>query len=92
MSDNPPAFPSKEFRNTSSDPFATPREFNHTGMTLRDWFAGRAATGILANSENVSAGAEPTNCALSLRPIEFAEWIARASYLVADAMLAERAK
>jgi hypothetical protein len=39
---NEPAFPCSEKRNTSTDPLATPREFNHMGMTLRDYFAGQA--------------------------------------------------
>lgn len=84
MSDNPSAFP-----NTGNPTWQLEPE---AGMTLRDWFAGRAVTGILANSENTQAGAEPTNCALSCRPEEFSSWVAKASYLVADAMLAERAK
>ena len=84
---NPSAFPV----NCANDPSpgAYPAE---PGMTMRDWFAGQAVTGILANSENTQAGAEPTNCALSCRPEEFSSWVAKASYLVADAMLAERAK
>ena len=78
--ENPPAFPRDH------------RHLGHNGMTLRDWFAGQALTGILANSENVHAGAEPTNSALSCNPQPFAGWVARASYLVADAMLAHREK
>ncbi|WP_370309252.1 hypothetical protein [Sphingobium abikonense] len=62
------------------------------GMSLRDWFAGRVVTGVIANSENVTAGADPTNIALSCRPDEFADWLAKVSYFVADAMLRERAK
>ena len=42
MADNPPAFPHKTMRNTSSDPLATPREFQETGLTMRDYFAGQA--------------------------------------------------
>lgn len=62
------------------------------GMSLRDWLAGQALSGIIANSENVASGTEPTNCALSLHPYDFAKWLAYTSYLVADAMLAEREK
>jgi hypothetical protein len=55
---------------------------NHLGMTLRDWFAGRALEGDLA-AQNEATG----------------EWLNRSAgllasrcYLIADAMLAERAK
>ena len=40
--ENPMAFPCTTRKNTSSDPFATPRETSHPGMTLRDYFAGQA--------------------------------------------------
>lgn len=46
------------------------------GMSLRDYFAGQALAGMLANPEL------PTD----------AEYIAKWSYLNADAMLAERQK
>jgi hypothetical protein len=48
------------------------------GMTLRDWFAGQAITGALANGDD----------------FEFAEWdnCAKYAYALADAMLAERNK
>lgn len=46
------------------------------GMSLRDWFAGQALAGLMA--ANLSADS-PENWAL-------------ASYTMADAMLAERAK
>ncbi len=78
MVENPPAFPCSELRNTSSDPFATPKVINHPGMTLRDWFAGQALSGILA------AGAGEEDCDI-LRGI-----IAEDAYGYADAMLAAR--
>lgn len=62
----------------------------HSGMDLRDWFAGKVVTGIIANSENTAAGAEPTNCALSINP-DFPKWLAMTAYRVADAMMAQRA-
>lgn len=82
MIDNPKAFSC-----------ATPSDavFWNEGMDLRDYFAGQIVTGIISNSENAYAGAEPTNSALSTNS-DFAEWIARTSYRVADAMLAERMK
>lgn len=39
---NEPAFPCSEYRNTSTNPLATPHKFDYTGMTLRDYFAGQA--------------------------------------------------
>lgn len=52
-------------------------QYGFTGMTLRDWFAGQALAGLLANA---TLGSEPAG--------EIARW----SYETADAMLAERAK
>lgn len=46
------------------------------GMTLRDWFAGQALAGMLADSEVIG---EPISTA-------------RAAYQIADAMLMERSK
>ena len=39
-----PAFPCTVKRNTSRDPFATPKDVAFSGMTLRDYFAGQAIT------------------------------------------------
>jgi hypothetical protein len=50
----------------------------HHGMTLRDWFAGRAMQGMLAN--DIECGPEQV-------PI-----IVASAYILADAMLAERSK
>lgn len=47
------------------------------GMTLRDWFAGRIASGMAAHSGTAGASFGPGD-------------IARRSYEVADAMLAAR--
>ena len=55
-------------------PCTTMHDFK--GMSLRDYFAGQALAGMLANPEL------PTD----------AEYIAKWSYLNADAMLAERQK
>lgn len=49
----------------------------HTGMTLRDWFAGQALT-VLGNSELFKAE-EPSD-----------QTIAKAAYELADAMLHAR--
>lgn len=50
------------------------------GMTLRDWFAGKAMTSILVNSS------APAN-----KYGEMTAGVSRLAYLVADAMLAARA-
>jgi hypothetical protein len=47
---------------------------NEPGMTLRDWFAGQAAGGL---------------CAHQYGPPQW-DNIARAAYILADAMLAQR--
>lgn len=81
---NPPAFPVKVKRNTSSDPLATPRETQMEGMTLRDWFAGQALAGEMA-AQSPELGewtSETPDQALRDR--------AALLYRFADAMLAER--
>lgn len=52
------------------------------GMSLRDWFAGQALSGLLACDE---AGGEGTS-----RYPELCDAIAEASYAYADAMLIAR--
>lgn len=55
------------------------------GMSLRDWFAGQALTGICANAEEAKA----------MRNVGTADTIniyVDASYRIADAMLAWRQK
>lgn len=49
------------------------------GMTLRDYFAGQALTGILAGDMHIPGTADPN------------PFVAGVAYDVADAMLAERA-
>ena len=51
------------------------------GMTLRDWFAGQALVGLMSHNAH-------DHCPL----FGDGEPFARDAYLVADAMLAERAK
>lgn len=53
----------------------------HSGMSLRDWFAGQALAGHLA-SLNPTAEHDPDSAAA----------FARSSYRIADAMLAEGSK
>ena len=74
--ENPAAFP----LNPTNDP--TPGAFcPEPGMTLRDWFAGQALIGLMSNSTH-------DHCPLFGDGVPFA----RDAYIVADAMLAERAK
>ena len=65
--DGGPAFPGE----CGNDPKDLRR-----GMSLRDWFAGQALAGMLADHE------------MNATPEVYAEW----AHKVADAMLAERAK
>ena len=52
------------------------------GMTLRDWFAGQALTGVMAACANDTRGQSEPHEAM----------FARKAYAIADAMLSERAK
>ena len=58
------------------NPNAFPATRHDTGMTLRDYFAGQALAGILANPNWVGSWQDA----------------AKHAYLSADAMLAERTK
>jgi hypothetical protein len=53
-------------------------ETGRLGMSLRDWFAGQALAGILANP--------------ALVDVKAAKWVASYAYEIADTMLAERDK
>lgn len=66
-----PAFSSTKMTNFGKE------QIHHAGMTLRDWFAGQALAGMLANSSVIGN--------------QDAELIA-ACYRAADALLAERDK
>ena len=81
INDGGPAFPVKVRRNTSTDPLATSREFQMPGMTLRDWFAGQALAGQLANPQAVCEGVDGV-----------ANLFAKDAYVLADAMIAARKK
>lgn len=69
IDDGGPAFPTEP--NTQDGFYA------HHGMSLRDWFAGQALAGLIAQSGGT---------ALAGDPIAAARW----SYQMADAMLAAR--
>jgi hypothetical protein len=70
--DGGPAFPFGQISETTGQPI---NGCYHSGMSLRDWFAGQALQGILASPDTV--GSQPS--------------IAGYAYQFADAMLAERA-
>lgn len=66
-----------------------PESVEDPGMSLRDWFAGQALSGLLANvdvtrnSRDVKTGSE------SILPVHA---LGISAYYLADAMLAEREK
>jgi hypothetical protein len=70
---NHPAFPVQAYAGDANSPKVRP----NSGMGMRDWFAGRALEGILANPEEQAMEA----------PVEA---IANMAYKFADAMLEER--
>lgn len=69
MNSNPNAFPS-----------SSPHRVEHEGMTLLDYFAGKALQGFLSKNSPIFYSQHDTKVA------------AENSYLMADAMLRERAK
>ncbi len=78
---NPPAFPRPSFHVRDSEQM-TVRDTNpNDGMTLRDYFAAKAMVGIFASPKNIGS-----NTILTEKDV------AKAAYVMADAMLAERAK
>jgi hypothetical protein len=76
--DNPTAFPSWEWANSRD-------KYPIHGMSLRDYFAGKALAGMLADGNRASnfGGANGSDD-------DFAELSARWAYRLADAMLKER--
>jgi len=80
-SDGHAAFPYPE--NTNSSP--------HPGMSLRQWYAGQALAGICATMHD-----DPLEVLPGKTPEEalkdFWEAVAKTTFLIADAMLAESAK
>lgn len=65
-----------------SDDEPTYADVPHPGMTLRDWFAGQALSGMLAHSTRY----RPRDGA----PANWHEAIAQEAYEIADAMIASR--
>lgn len=69
-------------------------ERGHSGMSLRDYFAAHALTGII-NTCNNQAVLSRFETLVGLKPESGdsgKDWMARLAYQCADAMLAERAR
>lgn len=63
------------------------------GMTLRDWFAGQIASGMVAGIEaNGGAAKQDGWDQAKKRGATLAEMLARESYGIADALIKERGK
>ena len=69
--DGGPAFPSPTERDPSNGTFIAP---GYVGMTLRDWFAGQALSGMLADDDGYSSTSK----------------MSATAYTIADAMLEAR--
>jgi hypothetical protein len=61
------------------------------GMSLRDWFAGRAMQGLI-HDILIDQHWEDVLMGQGMTEKEFPTFLAHLSYLAADAMLAQRAK
>lgn len=70
IDDGGPAFPWEDMKDTNGEPRAT------AGMSLRDWFAGQALSGIMSNSGSFASMSDSQ--------------VAETSYSAADAMLSAR--
>ena len=79
MNDGGPALPQIVSEYDDSAHKYVGNTYSVGGMSLRDWFAGEAISAINENFEPQDDK-------------DWAAWVARCSYAVADAMLAERAK
>jgi hypothetical protein len=75
LNNNHPAFPVQAYPGDAANPKVRP----NTGMSMRDYFAGQALNGLLANPEDTSDG------------VEF-EDIADYAYNMANVMLVRREK
>lgn len=76
---NEPAFPNTGNSNWGMDPTL--------GMTLRDWFAGQALSGVISATSSGNNFPMMREDEVSMEPA-----MARAAYLMADAMLTARAE
>jgi len=58
--------------------FPVPAIVDQAGMSLRQWYAGQALAGLLANPSDLPLAGEPNP----------QQWLADASFTYADAMIA----
>jgi len=75
-----------ETRHNDGGPASPAPHITTQGMTLRDWFAGQALSGIRELQGNWVPDNDQENGIAKRR----AEWAAEAAYRYADAMLKER--
>jgi len=83
IDDGGPAYPTDNEYQTGPD------TFHFEGMTLRDYFAGQFLTGVISDGENPALKAVTTE-GIEQERREYADGIAAAAYLFADAMLRAR--
>lgn len=57
---NPPAFPTLTTAKLNDDGTSTPDQVH--GMTLRDWFAGQALSGLLSQNEQTGKSSTAQWC------------------------------
>ena len=79
LTDGGPAFPHDKYLRAEDGQWGT---YAHGGMSLRDWFAGQALTGIFSACLHDTRGAGQS--------VE--EMLAEKAFRIADAMLAAGAK
>lgn len=79
INDGGPAFPWEDIKHTTGEPNPS------SGMTLRDWFAGKALPAVIAGMQSGEIGRHPV-AGIG------ASGFAASAYDIADAMLAARKK
>jgi hypothetical protein len=84
--DGGPAFPETRWDDK------TRQEVQWCGMTLRDYFAAKALSGLLSDSTITAPCISNTPEGIEKERREFAQEMAKSAYRFADAMLAERDK
>lgn len=90
--ENPSAFPQTPVKNTNSDiVFAGSFDKNMEGMTLRDWFAGKALSALIRNY-SCEKDFEAFTTQAKMRNLAIPQLLAGMAYENADAMLAARQK
>lgn len=86
--DGEPAFPRKRSQHMSMDGTGKIEDQPQNGMTLRDWFAGQAISGMLSNIDLIKgftkAGGE--------KGLTGIETLTASAYVYADAMIKERSE